>query len=150
MDKNKLILPITILLASIILGGFYYASQLSKQQSIEKQQQIEIEQEKQEQIARDFEEQKEEDQAEAQAQLNSQLLKNCLNEADNSLESSFIALCKDDIRVSGGNNETCLNGTLDIKISFMTASNLYNPLFKRILEKREKDKANCFKEYPQK
>lgn len=42
MDKNKLILPITILLASIILGGFIYASQLSKQQSIEKQQQIDL------------------------------------------------------------------------------------------------------------
>lgn len=42
MDKNKLILPISILLGCIILGGFYYASQLSKQQSIEKQQQIDL------------------------------------------------------------------------------------------------------------
>ena len=38
MNKNNLILPITILLASIILSGFYYTSQLSKQESIEKQQ----------------------------------------------------------------------------------------------------------------
>ncbi len=38
-SKNKLILPTTIILASIILGGFIYASQLSKQQSIEKQNQ---------------------------------------------------------------------------------------------------------------
>ena len=42
MDKSKLILPITILLGCIILGGFYYASQLSKQRSIEKQQQIDL------------------------------------------------------------------------------------------------------------
>lgn len=42
MDKSKLILPITILLGCIILGGFYYASQLSKQKSIEKQQQIDL------------------------------------------------------------------------------------------------------------
>lgn len=35
MDKNKLILPITILLVSIILGGFYYASEVKKQQSKE-------------------------------------------------------------------------------------------------------------------
>ena len=47
MDKlteklNKLSLPATILIASIILGGFYYAVQVSKQASIEKQQQIEI------------------------------------------------------------------------------------------------------------
>lgn len=50
MDKNKLVLPITILLGCMILGGFIYASQLSKQQSIEKQQQIEIEHEKQKQL----------------------------------------------------------------------------------------------------
>jgi regulatory protein YycI of two-component signal transduction system YycFG len=42
MDKNKLILPITILVVSIILGGFYYVSQSNKQQSIEKQQQMEL------------------------------------------------------------------------------------------------------------
>lgn len=35
---NKLPLPITILLASLILGGFFYASQVNKQESIERQQ----------------------------------------------------------------------------------------------------------------
>lgn len=39
---NKLSLPVTILIASIILGGFYYTSQVSKQNSIEKQQQIDL------------------------------------------------------------------------------------------------------------
>jgi len=38
MKKEKLILPISILLGCFILGGFYYASQISKQKSIEKQQ----------------------------------------------------------------------------------------------------------------
>ena len=39
MDKiNKLTLPATILIASIILAGFYYASEVNKQKSIEKQQ----------------------------------------------------------------------------------------------------------------
>ena len=42
MDKNRLVLSVTILLASIILGGFYYASQVNKQKSIERQQQIKI------------------------------------------------------------------------------------------------------------
>ncbi len=41
--KEKLILSITILLASVILGGFYYTTQINKQKSIEKQQQIKIE-----------------------------------------------------------------------------------------------------------
>ncbi len=43
MEKlNKLSLPVTILIASIILGGFYYSSEANKQASIEKQQQIEL------------------------------------------------------------------------------------------------------------
>lgn len=42
MDKNKLILPISILLGCIILGSFIYVSQVSKQQSIEKLQHIEL------------------------------------------------------------------------------------------------------------
>lgn len=35
MNKQKLILPISILLGCIILGGFYYASQINKQKMIE-------------------------------------------------------------------------------------------------------------------
>lgn len=46
MDKNRLVLSIAILLASIILGSFYYASQVNKQQSIERQQAIKIEEDK--------------------------------------------------------------------------------------------------------
>jgi len=41
-------LPAAILIASIILGGFYFASQIAKQRSIERQQQIRIEAERQE------------------------------------------------------------------------------------------------------
>ena len=40
--KQRLILPISILFGCIVLGGFIYASQISKQKSIEKQQQIDI------------------------------------------------------------------------------------------------------------
>ena len=48
MEKlNKLSLPITILVASLILGGAYFASQVMKQRSIERQQEIKIKQEKQ-------------------------------------------------------------------------------------------------------
>ena len=43
MEKiNKLSLPVVILIASVILGGFYYASQVNKQRSIERQQEIKI------------------------------------------------------------------------------------------------------------
>jgi hypothetical protein len=39
---NKLSLPAVILIASIVLGGFYFASQIAKQTSIENQQQTEL------------------------------------------------------------------------------------------------------------
>lgn len=46
MDKNKLILPITILLGCIILGGAFYAVQINKQKSIEKQQTLKMEEDR--------------------------------------------------------------------------------------------------------
>jgi len=43
MNKlNKLLLPATIIIASLILGGFFYASQVNKQLSIERQQEIKL------------------------------------------------------------------------------------------------------------
>jgi len=41
---NKFLLLATIIIASLILGGFFYASQVNKQKSIERQQQIKIKQ----------------------------------------------------------------------------------------------------------
>jgi len=52
MKKIKLSLPVTILLATIILGGFYYASQINKQNSIERQQGLELEQKRIEYVAK--------------------------------------------------------------------------------------------------
>ncbi len=42
MEKSKLILPISIIIASIILGGVFYATQINKQESIERQQRVEL------------------------------------------------------------------------------------------------------------
>jgi len=46
MRIEKLTLPITILLSAIVLAGGYYAVQYNKQQSIEKQQRIELQQDR--------------------------------------------------------------------------------------------------------
>lgn len=43
MDKNKLILPVSIIIGCIIIGWFFYSSQVNKQESIERQQRIEME-----------------------------------------------------------------------------------------------------------
>lgn len=42
MDIHKINIPLAIILAAIIIGGFLYASQVSKQNSIERQQQREL------------------------------------------------------------------------------------------------------------
>jgi len=51
MDKNKLVLPVSILVGCVILGGFYYASEANKQASIERQQQADFQQKQSEQQA---------------------------------------------------------------------------------------------------
>ncbi len=51
MDKNKFILPISILLGCIILGGFYYMGVVYNQQAIKKQQQVNIQAKQAEQRA---------------------------------------------------------------------------------------------------
>ena len=88
MEKlNKLSLPATILIASIVLGGFYYASQVNKQKSIEKQQQIDIEQKKQEQFDKELSEQ----QAKEQEELN---LNTCISNAENNYLGNWHRECK--------------------------------------------------------
>jgi len=53
MDKfNKISLPATIIIASIILGGFFYATQVNKQNSIEGQQQIKLQDDRRQQEAK--------------------------------------------------------------------------------------------------
>ncbi|MFA4941082.1 MAG: hypothetical protein WC582_00585 [Patescibacteria group bacterium] len=42
MDKKKLILPASIIIGCIIIGGFFYSIQIQKQESIERQQKIKI------------------------------------------------------------------------------------------------------------
>ena len=143
-DKSaKAVLILSLLL--VALSVFYYYVIFLPQKE-----QARIEQQKQEQLAEELKEQEAKEEAEQEKRLNRLLLDTCLNEADNSLKNSFISLCKDDGRISGGDEASCLAGTIDDNVSYMTASNLYSSLFKRILDKREKDKDECFKKYPQK
>lgn len=69
--NNKLSLSTTILIASVIIGGFYYASQVNKQNSIERQQEAKLELEQQK-IIKD----------EAGARVNRVLLDCCMADAE--------------------------------------------------------------------
>lgn len=88
MEKlNKLSLPATIIIASLILGGVYYLTQVNKQKSIEKQQQIEIEQKKQEQSDKEQKEQQIRDDAE-------QALNSCISDAEKNYATNWHRECK--------------------------------------------------------
>ena len=88
MEKfNKLSLPAVILMASIILGGFFYASQVNKQRSIERQQQVKIKQEKQNQLTKELKEQETKEQAE-------QSLNTCIADAETNYSNNWRNACK--------------------------------------------------------
>lgn len=46
MDKNKIIIPLSIIIGACLLGGFFYATQVNKQNSIERQQLLKIEEDR--------------------------------------------------------------------------------------------------------
>jgi hypothetical protein len=46
VNINKIILPTSILVGCIVIAGFYYASEVNKQQSIERQQRVELEEQR--------------------------------------------------------------------------------------------------------
>lgn len=52
MDKNKLVIPISIVVASIVIGGFYYKSEVEKQRSIERQEELKLQEDKMTEEAR--------------------------------------------------------------------------------------------------
>lgn len=94
MEKlNKLSLPATILIASIILGGFYYASEANKQASIERQQQLEL-QAKQAQQQADLQAKKDEDATIASQKSQEAFQKSlCVSQAMQEAEDFYKANC---------------------------------------------------------
>lgn len=145
---NKLSASSAIIISSIILGGFYLASQINKQNSIEKQQQVEIENEK--------------DSLEG--------LNDCLNKTKDNYLIKWNELCKDEGLLS----EECIslvNKTHEeYKEEFSEKDESQKLLKKLEFEEKQKGcscklpskradwinralkerKEECFKQYPQK
>ena len=167
IDKiNKLSLPAAILIASLIIGGFYYASELNKQKYIEKQQEIKI--------------QKEEtktDQAKQEQDKTKQALDTCLATTESNSRDYWYSECKSESRLT----DRCIslhNMTFEKYAKQNNILNLQNPQGKslnlkaigdfnkekyecgncslpfdngdRIAKSRQDNKAECFKKYPQK
>ena len=166
MDKNKLILPITIVSACIILGGFYFASQISKQRSIEKQQQIEIEQEEQDRTAEKLQEIVQQQYEEQTKEESERALNVCMANASTAYTDNWYRACKSRGSLTGGCislNEMTLDEYKEQnpdKIGLDAFMDFYKerdecscslPLDNadRLNESLQDDKDECFKRYPQ-
>lgn len=123
---NNSSLPIAILLASIIIDGFYYTSQTKRQESVERQQMVRIEQEKQDKL--------EEKNKKA---LTAHLLDTCMKDA----LSTWVNLGKkifqmyDECKVRGGG--TC------------TTAEAYNEALKENEAQLQRDQNLCLERYSQ-
>ena len=148
MDKiSKLSLPATILIASIILGGFYFASQVIKQRSIERQQQIKIRQDKREQLEKEIKKR--------EARID---LLECLGDARKDYEAGWADACKDNARRITEGIQDCIRigagksycrglwGKPDDSPDCLLSISKTNLLDKRL----QQDRDECFKKYPQK
>ncbi len=86
---NKLSLPATILIASLVIGGFYYASEVSKQKSIERQQEVTLQEEK-----------TKTDQAKQEQDKAKQALDTCLTTAGSNEQEYWYSMCKSEGRLT--------------------------------------------------
>jgi hypothetical protein len=80
---NNLSLPASILLAGIVIGGFYFTSQISKQRSIEKQQMTEL-----------AEQRRLEEKAESQRTIETGIKSQCVSEAQLSAVNLYKKACE--------------------------------------------------------
>lgn len=143
---NKLSLPAAILVGSIIIGGFYYASQINKQTSIEKQESLEIEQSAQVKKA-----------AEEKERENRILVAACLGSAQESYSKNWASNCKANSRSVLTGYQGCLDrglsaancqgvwGTADASADCSLPLSLAEVLNENL----QKTKEECFKRYPQ-
>src|SRR3990167_1445349 len=99
IKNNWFRVSILVLIFIAVIAIIYYFAIFLPQKE-----RLRLEMQRQEQFDKELKEQEVKNEAEKQANINTLLLESCLSEADNSLESSFISLCSDDERISGGDN----------------------------------------------
>lgn len=163
MEKiNKLSLPATILIASIVLGGFYYAIETNKLKYNEKQQQIKLVEEKTKQ-----------DQVKQEQNKNKLALDNCLADADTNYSNNWYRECKSEGKLTDkcislhdmtfneyAKQNNIPNATENFEKNFAAMKDFlkqkddcscrlaqYNA--DSINKTLQDDKAECFKKYPQ-
>lgn len=134
---NKLSLPAVILIASVILGGFYYVSQVNKQRSIERQQEVKIQDNRQ---TEEIKEEQQQVELEKEQQIKvgqAVLLDTCFKNAE-----AMLAKATQDV-IDWGNRETTDENSGEM-------GKILQRMFDDYSEKFKNDKDECFKRYPQK
>ncbi len=177
MDKiidniNKLSLPVVILIASLVIGGFYYAGEVNKQKSIERQQEIKLQEErtKQDQVKQ------EQVQAKQEQDKTKQALDACITSAETNNFNYWYRECKSENRLTDRcislhdmtfeeyakqNNipnlqvqgkSLNLKAIGDFNKEKFECGNCSLPFGNgdRIIKSLQDDKDRCLKEYPQK
>lgn len=123
---NKLSLPAAILIVGIILGGVYYVSQVNKSNSIEKQQQIEL------QAKAEAEQQKTGVETTIYTnpakEANQLRLETCINEAEKEYNRIVLDL-----------SEKVKNGELN--------SSYFGPSVDALIKRKNEQKADCVTKY---
>lgn len=122
---KKLSLPVSILIASLVIGGFYYLSQINKQKSIERQQLVE--------------------QAKAEEEKNMQLgkeseLEQCLVRSDDKAKESA------DYWI-GVQESTCVDGAVGGGSSMGKCLDYIITELNKVKVQKEKDRAECISLY---
>jgi len=132
MSKEKLILPISILLGCIVLGGFYYLSEVNKQQGIERLERLKMEQEQALKM-KDYENNKE--------------LKELDSRGDMEIEK--LNLEKEEARIS--NLENCLSIAKSKRDDYMrrliSSGNASVEAADAIERIEDEEKNDCYKKY---
>ena len=82
MKTKEFILPVAIVVGCIALGWFYYGVQINKQNSIEKQQQLKIDNERESRESEEQKQQEKEKELETKETQRKQALSYCLQRAE--------------------------------------------------------------------
>lgn len=141
MHIQKFILPISIIFGCLILGGFYYIGQSDKQKSIERQQEIRIQEDRRIESVR-LQEKIEEAQAEEyKKELQDAQLQSCLDIAKQEAE-------RKNTKALDFHNNTCI--AILVKNGEATPNDCLNNFTNSLDEykiEKEKNISDCYKRY---
>lgn len=129
--KSRNVLVALALFAALFTGYFYmqYASERNALKNLQ-----------------------EENEREQKVLVNRSLLDSCLLSADTTATAGFSIICASDPKISGGTKkgeEACYTAPVEDALGYMAVSEFRDTHFKGVLERRNEDREECFRKFPQ-